>query len=455
MLVKFSYLYFAYTLVIFYIVNSVVTVTYMDEIFHVPQALKYYNGIFYEWDPKITTPPGLYFITNAALLPLSLLTGFDFNKVEYFRLTNVFFTVGIFYLVYKILRIQQKEVEVRITMLSALNISMFPVLYFFTFLYYTDCGSTYFVLLMYYWHMKNSYLSASAAGAVSICFRQTNIVWVFYVAAEESLHYLTIFCKDALAKKEKQMQVLTFRELTKECRPIWRNNWKEFFKKMFEINCGYIPVAIGFVAFVLHNGSVALGDKAAHQVCINVPQIFYFLLFVLCFACPYLISLNQIKEFVNFVLSRKLYISAVFLFCAYCIINLTHVHPYLLADNRHFTFYIWRKILGKNSVVSILLIPLYIYSSWSIIFVISHKKNLFKIILLFCFIMSIVPQKLLEFRYFIIPYIMLRIHIRAENKWQPYIEFLLYSSINFIVLYLFLFKTFTWDNSEETQRFMW
>ena len=32
---------------------------YEDEYFHVPQAQKYCKGD-YSWDPKITTPPGLY-----------------------------------------------------------------------------------------------------------------------------------------------------------------------------------------------------------------------------------------------------------------------------------------------------------------------------------------------------------------------------------------------------------
>ena len=31
---------------------------YMDEVFHIPQAQKYFNGNFSYWDPKITTPPG-------------------------------------------------------------------------------------------------------------------------------------------------------------------------------------------------------------------------------------------------------------------------------------------------------------------------------------------------------------------------------------------------------------
>ena len=31
-----------------------------DEIFHIPQAQKYCQGKFREWDDKITTPPGLH-----------------------------------------------------------------------------------------------------------------------------------------------------------------------------------------------------------------------------------------------------------------------------------------------------------------------------------------------------------------------------------------------------------
>lgn len=32
---------------------------YLDEIFHIPQAQKYCQGRWLEWDDKITTPPGL------------------------------------------------------------------------------------------------------------------------------------------------------------------------------------------------------------------------------------------------------------------------------------------------------------------------------------------------------------------------------------------------------------
>ncbi|KAF7632447.1 hypothetical protein Mgra_00008142 [Meloidogyne graminicola] len=35
----------------------------MDEIFHIAQTRMYCKGIYNEWNPMITTPPGLYFLT--------------------------------------------------------------------------------------------------------------------------------------------------------------------------------------------------------------------------------------------------------------------------------------------------------------------------------------------------------------------------------------------------------
>jgi alpha-1,2-glucosyltransferase len=40
------------------LVNDLVPTPYMDEIFHVPQAINYCKANFHLWDNKITTPPG-------------------------------------------------------------------------------------------------------------------------------------------------------------------------------------------------------------------------------------------------------------------------------------------------------------------------------------------------------------------------------------------------------------
>jgi alpha-1,2-glucosyltransferase len=74
---------------IFTVINTVQSQPYMDEIFHIPQARKYCNGKFTEWDPKITTLPGLYVISVGILNPVSLFLERLYCDVTHLRLINV------------------------------------------------------------------------------------------------------------------------------------------------------------------------------------------------------------------------------------------------------------------------------------------------------------------------------------------------------------------------------
>ena len=40
-------------------------------------------------------------------------------------------------------------------------------------------------------------------------------------------------------------------------------------------------------------------------------------------------------------------------------------HPFLLADNRHYTFYVWRRVFRLHPVAPYLLIPGYIACAWA------------------------------------------------------------------------------------------
>ena len=71
-------------------------------------------------------------------------------------------------------------------LLSAASLGIFPLFYFFSFLYYTDVGSTFMVMLMYSLHLDGNDWFASFIGALSVLFRQTNIVWVFFVAGQSA-----------------------------------------------------------------------------------------------------------------------------------------------------------------------------------------------------------------------------------------------------------------------------
>ena len=61
---------------------------------------------------------------------------------------------------------------------TVLNMCLFPALFFFYALYYTDVASTFSVLYAYYCHLKKQKKRLFLAGLVSLWFRQTNIFWV-------------------------------------------------------------------------------------------------------------------------------------------------------------------------------------------------------------------------------------------------------------------------------------
>ena len=61
---------------------------------------------------------------------------------------------------------------------TVLNMCLFPPLFFFYALYYTDVSSTLSVLVVYYCHLQGHRKSLVIAGLVSLWFRQTNIFWI-------------------------------------------------------------------------------------------------------------------------------------------------------------------------------------------------------------------------------------------------------------------------------------
>lgn len=81
---------------------------------------------------------------------------------------------------------------------TALNIALFPLLFFFSGLYYTDVVSTAAVLVAYLNHLKRIGRDRSSAlndlttiflGIVTLFFRQTNVFWVVvYMGGLEAVH---------------------------------------------------------------------------------------------------------------------------------------------------------------------------------------------------------------------------------------------------------------------------
>lgn len=42
----------------------------------------------------------------------------------------------------------------------------------------------------------------------------------------------------------------------------------------------------------------------------------------------------------------------------------TLTHPYLLADNRHYPFYLWRRVIDRSTYSRYLLVPGYVFAAY-------------------------------------------------------------------------------------------
>jgi alpha-1,2-glucosyltransferase len=186
-------------------VNATIPEPYLDEVFHVRQAQTYWAHNWTQWDPKITTPPGLYMWSYILCASLLLLRGSprDVGPIE-LRATNLF-AAGLVlpWRLQALLDLLRKEKNTRPSGASisqtVLNICLFPPLFFFSALYYTDILALLVVIEAYIWDINRSSRSSAGGkawtdalraqvsfatlgfmifGLAALGFRQTNIFWV-------------------------------------------------------------------------------------------------------------------------------------------------------------------------------------------------------------------------------------------------------------------------------------
>lgn len=111
------------------------------------------------WDPKLTTPPGLYFISLGFkaigdVLPLSVQC-----SVQGLRATNLLFAFLLYFVLVAVSSRLHPHMHTR-SRYYALSLTWFPVSFFYFFMYYTDTGSTLFVLLSYLGVLTERYFIA-------------------------------------------------------------------------------------------------------------------------------------------------------------------------------------------------------------------------------------------------------------------------------------------------------
>ena len=204
---------------------------------------------------------------------------------------------------------------------TAFILSIFPVLYFFTFLYYTDSGSTFCVLLMYLLCLDGSHKMAAVIGAVSVMFRQTNIVWVVFMAGITAsdclMHRIHPEKKDI--SKESQRNLGFLLAVVRQLYNWIMKDRKSLVNWLSEMICKiwlYLLVIVGFVAFVVINGSIVVGAKDHHQAVLHFPQLFYLASFMAGFSFMHYLVLNPSSDL--FIENHLLWLFIVFLVLFLC-----------------------------------------------------------------------------------------------------------------------------------------
>ncbi|KAL1612252.1 glucosyltransferase [Paraconiothyrium brasiliense] len=406
---------------------------------------------------------------------------------------------------------QAKKEETRTSFLdahAALNTSLFPPLFFFSGLYYTDVLSTLVVLAAYFTYLSQrgstNYLISSwltiNVGVIALLFRQTNIFWVAVFPAGLAIfdtlkrynEILDASVDDAGPKHYFALLLYLPRNVLL-LRPV------TVLKAIFP----YIVLLIFFAGFVLWNGGVVLGDKSAHVATIHLPQMLYIWPYFVFFSLP--LTFPSLLQPVLAVLPKQprslietnltgpstptapSFITAV-LFNAFAFVAVhfnTIVHPYTLADNRHYVFYVFR-ILLRHPIVRYLAIPVYYICAVLTIRTlgaspsadVTHAKTMrtkqqrvdsiksnsvqisFVIVWTATTALSLITAPLVEPRYFIIPWVIWRLHVPATKSRATTLQLVLETvwllAVNIGVGYMFLNKGFEWPNEPgKVQRFLW
>ena len=254
-----------------------------------------------------------------------------------------------------------------------------------------------------------------------------------------------------------------------------------------------------------------IGDKSAHTATIHLPQMLYIWPYITFFSAPLLIG-PLLRPAVTF-LPRRLRIlchehlnisyygipttatTAFFIAGSFLAVHFnTIIHPYTLADNRHFVFYVF-KVLRLYPTLKYLAVPVYYVCAWTTVQALASppqpvspekeqtpmekskasltKDNAdrptcqisFVIVWLVTTALSLITAPLVEPRYFIIPWIIWRLHVPCNQAAMSnsrgfdvrmVLETVWLLAINAAVSNTFLYRTFTWSSEPgNLQRFIW
>ncbi|KKK26451.1 hypothetical protein ARAM_000247 [Aspergillus rambellii] len=392
-------------------VNKVVPEPYLDEAFHIPQAQAYWAHKWTHWDPKITTPPGLYLFSYAlCALTLFLRGSPTVLDPPALRATNVagaavFLPMRLQTALDTLRKQPNKRPSGAWLSHTVLNICLFPPLFFFSGLYYTDVLALLVVVEAYNWDLRRTSRVSSAPfetavfvflGLVSLVFRQTNIFWVsvFFgglqvvrkVRRETKTCMSSSMVDIVRAGSKNELYDPTvldasiadyFKTATSLC-SVALNNLPSIIISLIP----YLLILTGFGGFVLWNDGVVLGHKEFHTAGLHLAQMLYLWPYFLFFSWPLLLAPMANILLPKFMLPKfldqgfpatrrglpKVLTAVLVLGIMLAVVHFnTIVHPFTLADNRHYVFYVFRILLRSHPYTRYAATIIYFLGGWMVI----------------------------------------------------------------------------------------
>lgn len=476
------------------LINDEVSEPYMDEQFHVNQTQKYCLGLFHEWDSKITTFPGLYFVATAI--------GWVTRRCDLvaLRFLNASFTIACFPLFY-FLSLTTNPSQHTYALIKASACCLFPVHFFHGLLYYTDTVSVFFVFFALLAGLHGWRGTRFIASLISIAMRQTNSVWVGFIlgcCVLKKIDPSLVLRHDdgenntTTRKKMKSTAASRPRHKTQQQQQqlekgdsfctstihiitqVWNDKYNLILTQSWEM----IALLLAFAAFVVWNSGVVIGDKSNHTISVHLMQPLYLLAYIAAALAPFCWSIGAVVQTLEMIIKHpQIYITSAAV-TGVMVYRYTLVHPFMLADNRHIVFYIWRRIINYRWWSRYALIPVYLHSATVLLLhtmAVPGKRRGRKsgeemkplrshpsILLLLWWVCSavvLVPSQLLELRYFTVPALiafLMLIHVNGNDRKKVVMMVVVagWAMVDIVTVWVFLYRPFIWGDGS-VARFVW
>ncbi len=421
-----------------------------------PQARRYCVGDWRAWDPKITTFPGVYLLAAAAarLLAAAGLPAAASCPTPLLRAVSAAAAAAVPPLAYALAAALDPTRPPRELRLAAAAAALAPPHLLYAFFFYTDAASTAATLACWLAAARGRTHWAAVLGAAAIAVRQTNAVWVAFVLAWAALDLLRLEDRVAGGGRRKGAGGKDAPSAARDAWPLAKRAWRLRRALVAEL-WPLAALVAAFAAFVAANGGVVVGDRAHHALVAHLAQPLYAALFITSMSAPLFWLPGQVAGSLRAAATAPLRALLWAAVAAAAVARGTLAHPFLLADNRHYAFYIWRRVINRTPWARYALVPLYLHALRALRTALAHRHPLRALLLAGATAAVLVPAHLLEPRYFAFPMVAALLLGRPRGGARALAAAVAaYAALDAALLYAFLARPFRWHDGS-TARFLW